>query len=66
MAAYPEKPIKVIVMYSPGGSSDVVIRILARYLEPILGQPVVIQNVAGGGGAVGWQQAREARPDGTR
>jgi tripartite-type tricarboxylate transporter receptor subunit TctC len=63
-AAYPEKPIKVIVMYSPGGSSDVVTRILARYLEPILGQPVVIQNVAGGGGAVGWQQAREARPDG--
>ena len=63
-AAYPEKPIRVIVMYSPGGSSDVVTRILARYLEPILGQPVVIQNVAGGGGAVGWQQAREARPDG--
>lgn len=63
-AAYPEKPLKVIVMYSPGGSSDVVTRILARYLEPILGQPVVIQNVAGGGGAVGWQQAREARPDG--
>lgn len=63
-AAYPEKPLKVIVMYSPGGSSDVVVRILARYLEPILGQPVVIQNVAGGGGAVGWQQAREARPDG--
>jgi tripartite-type tricarboxylate transporter receptor subunit TctC len=63
-AAYPEKPIKIIVMYSPGGSSDVVTRILARYLEPILGQPVVVQNVAGGGGAVGWQQALQARPDG--
>jgi tripartite-type tricarboxylate transporter receptor subunit TctC len=64
LAAYPEKPIKLIVVYSPGGSSDVVCRILARYMEPILGQPVVIQNINGGGGAVGWQQAKDARPDG--
>lgn len=63
-AAYPEKPIKIIVMYSPGGSSDVVTRILARHLEAELGQPIVVQNVAGGGGAVGWQQARQAPPDG--
>jgi len=64
MAAYPEKPIKLIVVYSPGGASDVVCRILARHLEPVLGQPVVVQNIAGGGGAVGWQQAKDARPDG--
>jgi len=63
-AEYPEKPIKIIVMYSPGGSSDVVTRILARHLEPVLGQPIVIQNVNGGGGAVGWQQALSAKPDG--
>jgi len=63
-AAYPEKPIRIIVMYSPGGSSDVVTRILARHLEPVLGQPIVIQNVNGGGGAVGWQQAMSAEPDG--
>ncbi|MEM7022109.1 MAG: tripartite tricarboxylate transporter substrate binding protein [Pseudomonadota bacterium] len=62
--AYPEKPVKIIVMYSPGGSSDVVTRILARHLEPVLGQPIVIQNVNGGGGAVGWQQALSAAPDG--
>ena len=62
--AYPEKPVKIIVMYSPGGSSDVVTRILARHLEPVLGQPIVIQNVNGGGGAVGWQQALSAEPDG--
>ena len=63
-AAYPEKPIKIIVMYSPGGSSDVITRILARHLEPVLGQPIVIQNVNGGGGAVGWQQSLSAEPDG--
>lgn len=62
--AYPEKPLKIIVMYSPGGSSDVVTRILARHLEPVLGQPIVIQNVNGGGGAVGWQQALSSDPDG--
>lgn len=63
-AAYPEKPVKIIVMYSPGGASDVVTRILARHLEPALGQPIVIQNINGGGGAVGWQEALSARPDG--
>ncbi len=63
-ADYPDKPIKFIVMYSPGGSSDVVVRILGRYLEPILGVPIVVQNVPGGGGAVGLAQAKDARPDG--
>lgn len=63
-AEFPEKPIKVIVMYSPGGSSDVVTRILARHLEEPLGEAVVVQNVAGGGGAVGLQQAKNARADG--
>lgn len=63
-AEYPEKPIKIIVMFSPGGSSDVVTRILARHLEPVLGQTIVIQNVNGGGGAVGYQEALSATPDG--
>lgn len=63
-AAFPEKPIKLIVMYSPGGASDVVSRILAQHLEAALGQPVVVQNISGGGGAVGWQQAKDAQPDG--
>ncbi|MEO1018242.1 MAG: tripartite tricarboxylate transporter substrate binding protein [Pseudomonadota bacterium] len=63
-AEFPEKPIKIIVMYSPGGSTDVSTRILARHLEPVLGVPVVVQNVPGGGGAVGYQQALDARADG--
>ncbi|MEO1018241.1 MAG: tripartite tricarboxylate transporter substrate-binding protein, partial [Pseudomonadota bacterium] len=63
-AEFPDKPIKFIVMYSPGGSTDVVVRILGRYLEPILGVPIVVQNVPGGGGAVGLAQAKDARADG--
>jgi tripartite-type tricarboxylate transporter receptor subunit TctC len=63
-AEYPEKPIKIIVMFSPGGSSDVATRILARHLEPVLGQPIVIQNINGGGGAVGYQDAMSSTPDG--
>jgi len=64
LAEYPEEPIRMIVVYAPGGSSDVVTRILARHLEDELGQSVVVQNISGGGGAVGWQQAMNAEPDG--
>ncbi len=63
-AEFPDKPVKIIVMYSPGGSTDVATRILGRHLEPELGVPIIIQNVPGGGGAVGYQQALSARPDG--
>lgn len=63
-AAYPDKPIKIIVPYSPGGTTDVVTRILAEYLEQKLGEKIVIVNVNGGGGAVGWKRVQGARPDG--
>jgi tripartite-type tricarboxylate transporter receptor subunit TctC len=62
--AYPDRPIRIIVPYSPGGSSDVVTRILAQHLEQALDQSVVVMNVAGGGGAVGWQQLKDTRADG--
>jgi len=64
MAGYPEKPIKVIVPYSPGGTSDVITRIMTRHLEKELGQKVIIVNVNGGGGALGWKRTQKARPDG--
>ncbi len=63
-AAYPDHALRLIVPYLPGGSSDVVCRILAQHLEKELGQTVAIVNVDGGGGAVGWQQVMMARPDG--
>jgi tripartite-type tricarboxylate transporter receptor subunit TctC len=49
-AAYPDKPIKVLVGYAPGGSTDVVARLLAPRLQEKLGQPVIIENKPGGAG----------------
>ena len=49
---YPSKPIKLVVPYSPGGLPDTVARVLSRYLPDALGQPVVVENKPGAGGAV--------------
>ena len=63
-AEYPDRPVKLIVPYAPGGSSDIVGRQIAEFLGRALGQPVVVENVGGGGGAVGTQRATGAAPDG--
>ena len=63
-AAFPEKPIKIVVPYNPGGSTDVLVRLTAKHLEPFLGQQVIITNIAGAGGSVGMFEASRARPDG--
>jgi len=62
--AYPSRPITIINLFPPGGVSDVVTRPLAAVLEPIIGQPVVIETKAGAAGAVGAQVAASAKPDG--
>jgi tripartite-type tricarboxylate transporter receptor subunit TctC len=62
--AFPDGPVTLIVPYNPGGSSDVVTRVLAEGLERQLGSTVVVKNVAGAGGALGWREARDAEPDG--
>ncbi len=64
IAAFPDKPITIIVTYSAGGGADVQIRIVARYLEKELGVPVVVRNIVGGGGQTGWDTAAKSRPDG--
>jgi tripartite-type tricarboxylate transporter receptor subunit TctC len=63
-AAFPEKPITLVVPYGPGGGTDLSARILAPAMEKILGQPVVVENKAGGGGAVALGQLFAAEPDG--
>ena len=62
--SYPSAPIKVIVTYSPGGGSDVLARMIAPELGKNLGQPVIIENKAGGGGSVGTAVAARMPPDG--
>ncbi|MBI4190071.1 MAG: ABC transporter substrate-binding protein, partial [Betaproteobacteria bacterium] len=61
---YPVKPIRIIVPYSPGGSTDVVFRILAPRLTEILGQTVVVENRPGGSSTIGLDIAAKSPPDG--
>jgi tripartite-type tricarboxylate transporter receptor subunit TctC len=63
-AAYPERPVRVIVPFSPGGTADFVARIVAEGLTRTLHQQAVVDNRAGAGSALGTQLAARATPDG--
>jgi tripartite-type tricarboxylate transporter receptor subunit TctC len=63
-AAYPERPIHIIVPYPPGGLTDAVARQVGKSLSERLKQPVVIENVGGGGGNIGAQRAARSPADG--
>jgi tripartite-type tricarboxylate transporter receptor subunit TctC len=62
--AFPTKPITLVVSFPPGGGADTVARPLASVAHQYLGQPMVVINKAGGGGAVGAQFVANAKPDG--
>ena len=61
---YPTRPIRLVVTFPPGGSSDVIGRILAPRVEARLGQPLVIENRPGAGGNIGMDAVAKAAPDG--
>jgi tripartite-type tricarboxylate transporter receptor subunit TctC len=61
---FPGKPLKLVVPFGPGGSSDVVARIMADGATEALGQPVLIENVPGAGGNIGTARVARAAPDG--
>ena len=61
---YPNKPLRFIVAYPPGGGSDITARIIAPKLSERLGQPVIVDNRTGGGGIVGVDAIAKAAPDG--
>ena len=62
--AYPARPVRVIVPFSPGGPTDVCARLIAQKLSDLLGKQFFIENVAGAGGNIGTGQAAKATPDG--
>jgi tripartite-type tricarboxylate transporter receptor subunit TctC len=61
---FPSRPITLIVPFPPGGSTDTAARILAERMRPILGQPIVIENVGGAGGSIGVGRVARAPADG--
>lgn len=62
--AYPSKPIRLIVPYAPGGSSDIIARLIAQKLTDNLGRQVLVDNRAGAGSTVGTDLVAKANPDG--
>jgi Tripartite tricarboxylate transporter family receptor len=62
--AYPSKPIKVIVPFSPGGPADVMARVAGQRMSAILGQNLFVENRGGAGGTLGARAAAQAEPDG--
>jgi len=63
-ADFPEKEVQIIIPWAPGGATDLVFRAVAASTAKHLGQAVVVVNRAGGGGAVGYTEGAQAKPDG--
>src|SRR5689334_1301518 len=62
--SYPTHSIRVVVPFTPGGSTDIIARLVSEPMRRELGQPVVVENVGGASGALGTSQVARAAPDG--
>jgi tripartite-type tricarboxylate transporter receptor subunit TctC len=63
-SSYPDRPIRLIVGFAPGGSNDILARVLAERLHKVLGQPVIVENKPGAGGATAASFVKGQEPDG--
>ena len=62
--AYPSRPITLVLPFSAGGQTDAIARILAEPMRALLGQPIIMENISGAGGAIGVGRVARAAPDG--
>ena len=62
--AYPARPIQIVAPYSAGGDTDLIARIMAKELQPLLKQPVMVVNVVGGAGSIATAKVKNSPPDG--
>jgi tripartite-type tricarboxylate transporter receptor subunit TctC len=63
--AFPQKPFRIVVPFPPGGTSDILGRLIGQKLTEYWGQPAIIENRGGGGGSIGMELVRKAAPDGS-
>jgi tripartite-type tricarboxylate transporter receptor subunit TctC len=62
--SFPDRPVTLMVGYGAGGATDIIARTLAERMQPLLGQPMVVQNVTGAGGTIASDRTAKAAPDG--
>ena len=61
---YPNRPIRLLTAFAPGGGSDILARLIGPQITDVFGQPIIVENRPGGGGTIGANIAARAEPDG--